>query len=302
MATKSQTQRDTDIILHNDVRTRIAQKIDLTDLSYTVSTLSFLLKKIGTPADVNITFIIRQTDDTILESKVWGTAASLQTTEKWETVTFDAAQLVNEEARFCVEYAGTGGYPNDAVVVRYLTDQSVLDDEIMDWYPTGGPWSGGESGVHELAYSFEYTVSKPVVTTQANTDVSPYSALGRGYIQQLGTSAVTQHGHVWSTSQNPTTSDSKTENGAAPQTGSFMSLITDLVPGTTYYFRAYATNGTGTAYGEQVSNVMGTTIGRREIWTEGKHFHFFDEAGAENKVKGVGVASDQDILAYIGGF
>jgi hypothetical protein len=33
--------------------------------------------------------------------------------------------------------------------------------------------------------------------------------------------------------------------------GSFVSQLTNLTPGSTYYYRAYATNGVGTIYGEQ---------------------------------------------------
>jgi phosphodiesterase/alkaline phosphatase D-like protein len=34
-------------------------------------------------------------------------------------------------------------------------------------------------------------------------------------------------------------------------TGSFVSNLTGLTAGTTYYYRAYATNATGTVYGEE---------------------------------------------------
>jgi uncharacterized protein (TIGR02145 family) len=64
-----------------------------------------------------------------------------------------------------------------------------------------------------------------------------------------GGSSVTARGVCWSTSQNPTTSNSKTTNGTG--VGSYTSNITGLSPNTTYYVRAYATNSEGTAYGEQ---------------------------------------------------
>ena len=53
----------------------------------------------------------------------------------------------------------------------------------------------------------------------------------------------------WSTSADPTTADSKTTDGTG--TGSFTSSITGLSPNTTYYVRAYATNGDSvTGYGD----------------------------------------------------
>ena len=55
----------------------------------------------------------------------------------------------------------------------------------------------------------------------------------------------------WSTNQNPTIADNITTNGSG--SGSFTSSITSLNANTTYYSRAYATNGVGTAYGNQIN-------------------------------------------------
>ncbi len=60
-----------------------------------------------------------------------------------------------------------------------------------------------------------------------------------------------ERGVCWSTSQNPTVSNSHTTNGSG--TGSFTSNITGLTENTTYYVRAYATDSKGTSYGEQKS-------------------------------------------------
>ncbi len=62
---------------------------------------------------------------------------------------------------------------------------------------------------------------------------------------------MTARGVCWSTSESPTTADSKTTDGTG--TGEFTSSITGLTAGTTYYVRAYATNAVGTSYGSQVS-------------------------------------------------
>ena len=58
---------------------------------------------------------------------------------------------------------------------------------------------------------------------------------------------------VWSTSADPTIADSKTTDGPVSATGAFTSSITGLAPGTLYHVRAYATNGAGTAYGDDVT-------------------------------------------------
>ena len=98
----------------------------------------------------------------------------------------------------------------------------------------------------------------PVITTSSLSEVSSTSATGGGNITDDGSSAVISRGLCWSPSQNPTTADSKTNDGAG--TGSFKSSINGLKPGITYYFRAFATNKIGTAYGNQISVTTAAVI------------------------------------------
>lgn len=139
-----------------------------------------------------------------------------------------------------------------------------------------------------------------VVLTHENVFTTAEKSVGQGTITTFGATAVTQHGHVWSTSIDPTTADSKTELGAAPNLGSFWSRMTDLTPGTTYYVRAYATDSGETVYGANVTITTDGTIGRRYVWVEDRHVHYFDERGVERKVEGDAVSSDRDILAHLG--
>lgn len=91
----------------------------------------------------------------------------------------------------------------------------------------------------------------PTVTTSAATNITYTSATVGGNVTSDGGATVTERGVVYSTSQNPTTSNSKVTNGSG--TGSFTCSLSDLQDGTTYYVRAYAINKKGIAYGEQVS-------------------------------------------------
>jgi plastocyanin len=95
------------------------------------------------------------------------------------------------------------------------------------------------------------TVTMPTLTTTAVTGIALTSATSGGNISSDGNSAVTARGVCWSTSADPTTSDSKTSDGTG--TGQYSSNITGINPGTLYNVRAYATNSAGTAYGDQVT-------------------------------------------------
>jgi uncharacterized protein (TIGR02145 family) len=91
----------------------------------------------------------------------------------------------------------------------------------------------------------------PTVGTHVVTSIATISAFCGGTVTSDGGASVTARGVCWSTSQNPTVSDSHTTNGSG--TGSFTSNLTGLTAGTTYYVRAYATNSVGTAYGNEFS-------------------------------------------------
>ena len=97
--------------------------------------------------------------------------------------------------------------------------------------------------------SFKTSNIVPSVTTSAITSVTSNSAICGGNISDDGGSAVTARGVCWSTNPSPDIADDKTNDGSG--TGSFNSSLTSLSAGTAYYVRAYATNGAGTAYGEE---------------------------------------------------
>lgn len=96
--------------------------------------------------------------------------------------------------------------------------------------------------------TFKALASIPVLTTASMKDVTTTSATSGGNIPDDGGAAITARGVCWNTSSNPTIGNSKTTDGTG--TGTFTSSITGLLANTTYYVRAYATNSTGTSYGD----------------------------------------------------
>ena len=91
----------------------------------------------------------------------------------------------------------------------------------------------------------------PTVVTVSISNVTATTATANGCVTSNGGDMVTARGVCWSTSHNPTISDSHTTNGTGA--GNYSSSITGLAGGTTYYVRAYATNSAGTAYGNELS-------------------------------------------------
>ena len=91
----------------------------------------------------------------------------------------------------------------------------------------------------------------PTVTTTSVTSITGTTATSGGNVTSDGNSPVTDRGICWSTSQNPTVSDSHTHDSSG--TGVFTSSLISLTKGTLYYVRAYAINAIGTSYGSQQS-------------------------------------------------
>lgn len=106
--------------------------------------------------------------------------------------------------------------------------------------------SVGTSFGEELTFA---TTDLPVLSTNPITAVTGTTATSGGNIFAGGELSITQRGVCWNTTGNPTLENSFTENGSG--SGSFVSNIAGLTLGTTYFVRAYATNATGTAYGNE---------------------------------------------------
>lgn len=89
----------------------------------------------------------------------------------------------------------------------------------------------------------------PTVTTNSVSSITDQSATSGGQITDEGDASVTARGVCWNTTGYPITNENYTVDGAGA--GAFTSQLSDLLPNTTYYVRAYATNSYGTAYGNQ---------------------------------------------------
>ncbi len=145
--------------------------------------------------------------------------------------------------------------------VRFYIDSvgvhSALFPYVYDWYTTGETTGNhkivvtaidnlGSSTTDECTIKI---IGKATVITNELTNITDSSATCGGNITDDGGLTIITRGVCWATSTNPTLSDNYTVDGSGM--GVFTSAITGLGPFTEYYIRAYATNSTGTSYGDQ---------------------------------------------------
>ncbi len=92
------------------------------------------------------------------------------------------------------------------------------------------------------------TLGHATVTGQLSA-IATTSLQVTGSVDKSGGATITSRGFCWDTIPNPTTAINKLETGTG--TGAFNNTIPGLIPGKTYYIRAYAVNSIGTAYSTQ---------------------------------------------------
>lgn len=88
---------------------------------------------------------------------------------------------------------------------------------------------------------------RPELSTVQVSNINYTDARSGGEITSDKGFSVTERGVCWSTDVNPTIANDRSIDGQG--IGSFVSILTDLAPGTSYFVRAYATSSQGTAYG-----------------------------------------------------
>jgi len=123
-------------------------------------------------------------------------------------------------------------------VLNFNSGQSNMDNNM-------------KSEGHTLRCIREDAPATPTVSTATVSNITQNTAASGGNITSDGGASVTARGVCWSTSQNPTVSDSHTTDGSGA--GTYTSTITGITANTTYYVKAYATNSVGTAYGNQIA-------------------------------------------------
>lgn len=204
-------------------------------------------KPIGSSANTTITISILTTSPNTLIDATSSTTGGNITSDGGAAVTargivWGINQNPNTADSKTINGSGTGSFSSS------ITSLTVNTTYYVRAYATN---KIGMAYGNQVTFKTSSSNSIPTITTTAVSNIKINSADGAGNISSDGGASITSRGIVWSTSQNPTTANSKTTNGTG--TGNFTSLITSLIENTTCYVRAYATNSNGTYYGNQVS-------------------------------------------------
>jgi hypothetical protein len=153
-----------------------------------------------------------------------------------------------------------GGYKDrgNGIAVDSSGNAYVTGETESTDFPTKNEYQTdpGDSDWDAFVTKISCTIgpAPPHVATAAVSYVTETSVLSGGKVFSDGGAAVTARGVCWSTSPNPTISDSHTTDGTG--IGTFTSSITGLTLWKTYHVRAYAKNSVGTSYGTDVTFKM----------------------------------------------
>jgi M6 family metalloprotease-like protein/uncharacterized repeat protein (TIGR02543 family) len=179
-------------------------------------------------------------------------AKTLTVAKKTLTVTAENKNRTTNEPTpaFSIVYAGWVNGDQEAVLATPPTATcSATAASQAGTYPiTVGGGSDANYAFSYVAGTLTITAVYPAVTTTVPTAIGTTTATAGGTVTSDGGTPVTARGVCWSTATTPTLADARTSNGNGM--GAFTSMLGRLRASTTYYVRAYATNGAGTAYGE----------------------------------------------------
>jgi hypothetical protein len=155
-------------------------------------------------------------------------------------------------------------------VTGYLVNESASTPSLLDAnWSVGAPsaytfssigaktlYAWAKDAANNISNSLNASVtlySVPTVVTSSASSIERTSAILGGSVSNTGGYNSSQHGFAYGTDSSLSTTIATTTGGSFSGTGSFSAdqaiSVSNLTCGTTYYYRAYATNDAGTGYG-----------------------------------------------------
>ncbi len=158
-----------------------------------------------------------------------------------------------------------------------LTEQTSADPASADGVTAAGKESSAQTGkTYQITWSAAPNRSSGIVATwQSVTDVNAPTVTTNFAVPGFNAASIhgtktggnnaTQHGFAYSTDSALSTGVSTTTLGTLDGNHAFSSFITGLSSDQTYYYRAYATNSSGTGFGSIKSFATGNSSATRNL-------------------------------------
>ncbi len=182
---------------------------------------------------------------------------------------------------------GTITEGNDSVLISGVILPSVGTDVVLYANTPSAEFSAGDTSdlfnVH--------AVTPSVVTILANS-IGIDSAVSGGEVIADGGAPVTAKGVVFDIISSPVINATNDGSGIGP----YVSIMDNLLPNTLYYYRSYATNSAGTAYGGEFSFTTLLNVGIDEKSNKNK-INFF--SAAHKIVFMFDLAEEQDVSVEV---
>lgn len=231
--------------------------LDNLDPSTTYYARAYATNSYGTAYGVNVSFTTLQATVPIISTTTAANLITATTAKTGGTITNSGASNITSRG---VCYSSTVSIPtiantktNDGTGVGNFISSLTGLTANTTYYIRAYATNGIGTAYGDVKSFSTTTATIPVgITTTVASMVTQTSSSSGGNISNDGGANITSRGVCWSsTTLTPTILNTKTVNGTG--VGAFISSLTSLTPGTTYYVRAYATNSVGTAYGNAIS-------------------------------------------------
>ncbi|MBN2098890.1 MAG: hypothetical protein JW753_04755 [Dehalococcoidia bacterium] len=191
---------------------------------------------------------------TVPPSVTTGSAVNISTTSATLTGTLDDLGTATSVNVYFLWGTNAGGpYPNPTAsqpmysIGAFSADLSGLTPSTTYYFVARTMGDGAHQGT-QMSFT---TLEAPVVTTGNASDVSGTSATLHGDLTDMGSAATVSVSFEWGIA--PGVYDNVTTVEVKDIPGAFEFSLTDLSPGTTYYYRAKAEGDGGAVYGGEQS-------------------------------------------------
>jgi hypothetical protein len=185
--------------------------------------------------------------------------------EQWNMTSPSSKGLVgtDNEGIYHNNYFSLASNQSSSVGATPLTDSQMQEIESFEGWDFVSIW-GFETDVNDNYPVIDALFIPVVITTEVN-DTLQHSATVTGIVLFENGADITGRGFVWSNVPDPGLNNNSGVSDEGEGIGIMSTSMENLLPGTTYYVRAYAESIHGTAYGTQLEFM--TPVGEAGITT-----------------------------------